>query len=61
MLCAYFVIPIFALANVGIPIDWPSLSSSSITHPVSVGIAAGLVADKLIGIAGFPGLQSSLA
>ncbi len=49
---AYLVIPIFSLANAGIPIDWSSLGSI-ITHPVSVGITAGLVAGKLIGIAGF--------
>jgi len=49
---AYFIIPIFALANAGIPIDWSSFSSI-VTHPVSVGITAGLVLGKLIGIAGF--------
>ncbi|MCK4743729.1 MAG: Na+/H+ antiporter NhaA [Sulfuriflexus sp.] len=49
---AYFIIPIFALANAGIPIEWSSLSSV-VTHPVSMGIAAGLVIGKLIGIAGF--------
>ena len=49
---AYFIIPIFSLANAGIPIDWSSLSSI-VTHPVSVGIVAGLVVGKLIGIAGF--------
>ncbi|MDH3872380.1 MAG: Na+/H+ antiporter NhaA, partial [Gammaproteobacteria bacterium] len=49
---AYLVIPIFSLANAGIPIDWSSLGSI-ITHPVSVGIACGLVGGKLIGIAGF--------
>ena len=49
---AYFVIPIFSLANAGIPIDWSSLGSI-ITHPVSVGITAGLVGGKLLGIVGF--------
>lgn len=49
---AYFIIPIFSLANAGIPIDWSSLGSI-VTHPVSVGITAGLVVGKLIGIAGF--------
>ncbi|MEN8129716.1 MAG: Na+/H+ antiporter NhaA [Pseudomonadota bacterium] len=49
---AYLVIPIFSLANAGIPIDWSSFGGI-VTHPVSVGIAAGLVAGKLIGIAGF--------
>jgi NhaA family Na+:H+ antiporter len=49
---AYFIIPIFSLANAGIPIDTSSLSNI-ITHPVAMGIAAGLVFGKLIGIAGF--------
>jgi len=49
---AYLVIPIFSLANAGVPIDWSSLGDI-ITHPVSVGIALGLVVGKLIGIAGF--------
>ncbi|MES9901385.1 MAG: Na+/H+ antiporter NhaA [Sedimenticola sp.] len=49
---AYLIIPIFSLANAGIPIDWSSLGEI-ITHPVSMGIAAGLVIGKLIGIAGF--------
>jgi NhaA family Na+:H+ antiporter len=49
---AYLIIPIFSLANAGIPIDWSSFSTI-VTHPVSVGIAAGLLGGKLIGIAGF--------
>jgi len=49
---AYLVIPIFSLANAGIPIDWSSFGSI-VTHPVSMGIAFGLVFGKLIGIAGF--------
>ena len=49
---AYLVIPIFSLANAGIPIDWSSIDET-ITDPVSMGITAGLVLGKLIGIAGF--------
>jgi NhaA family Na+:H+ antiporter len=49
---AYLVIPIFALANAGIPIDIGELSNT-IFNPVSIGIIAGLVLGKLIGIAGF--------
>ncbi len=49
---AYLVIPIFSLANAGIPIDWASFGDI-VAHPVSLGIVAGLVAGKLIGIAGF--------
>ncbi len=49
---AYIVIPIFSLANAGIPINWSDISTT-IAHPVTVGIVAGLVLGKLIGIAGF--------
>lgn len=49
---AFLVIPIFALANAGVPIDWSALDQV-IFHPVSMGIMAGLVLGKLIGIAGF--------
>ena len=49
---AYIIIPIFSLANAGVPIEWSSLGSM-ITHPISIGITAGLVLGKLIGIAGF--------
>ncbi len=49
---AYLVIPIFSLANAGIPIDWSSIGDV-VTHPVSIGVAAGLVVGKLVGIAGF--------
>lgn len=49
---AYLVIPIFSLANAGIPIEWGS-TRDLIMHPVSLGITAGLVGGKLLGIAGF--------
>lgn len=56
---AYIVIPIFSLANAGIPIDWSSFFST-LTHPIALGIASGLVAGKLIGIAGFSWLVVKL-
>jgi len=56
---AYLIIPIFSLANAGIPIDWSSIGDI-ITHPVSVGITAGLVLGKLFGIAGFSWLAIKL-
>lgn len=56
---AYLVIPIFSLANAGIPIDWSSLGTI-VTHPVSLGITAGLVVGKLIGIVGFTWLVVKL-
>ncbi|GGK55580.1 Na+/H+ antiporter NhaA [Amphritea balenae] len=49
---AYLIIPIFALANAGVPIEWSEIGSV-MTHPVALGIGAGLVLGKLIGIAGF--------
>lgn len=49
---AYLVIPIFALANAGVPVEWSELGNI-VTHPVSLGVIAGLVAGKLLGIAGF--------
>lgn len=45
------VIPLFALANAGIAIDFTSIGKA-ITEPVSFGIIAGLVIGKVIGIAG---------
>ena len=49
---AFLVIPIFALANAGIPIEWSALGTM-LTHPVAIGVVAGLVVGKLVGIAGF--------
>lgn len=49
---AYLIIPIFSLANAGIPIDWASLGSN-LMNPVTSGIVAGLVGGKLIGVFGF--------
>ncbi len=49
---AYLVIPIFALANAGVPIDWSNLGNTML-HPVVMGIGLGLVLGKLLGIAGF--------
>jgi len=48
---AYLVIPIFALANAGIPIEVNSLGET-MSHPVLVGVTLGLVLGKFIGITG---------
>lgn len=45
------VIPLFALANAGIRIDFSSISNV-IFEPVSLGIILGLVVGKIVGIAG---------
>jgi len=49
---AYIVIPIFALANAGIPIDFDGFGDY-LGHPVTLGVLAGLVLGKPLGIAGF--------
>jgi len=48
---ALIVIPLFALANAGISIDFSSIGETIIS-PVSLGIIAGLVVGKVMGIAG---------
>ncbi len=48
---ALVVIPLFALANAGITIDFSSIGSI-IMEPVSIGVIAGLVLGKVIGIYG---------
>ena len=48
---AYLVIPIFALANAGIPIDVGALGVT-LTHPVMLGVSLGLILGKFIGITG---------
>jgi len=48
---ALIIIPLFALANAGISIDFSSLGTT-ILEPVSLGIVAGLVLGKVIGIFG---------
>lgn len=47
----YFVVPLFALANAGITLDWKILSALTQT-PIAPGIIIGLVLGKQIGIAG---------
>jgi len=49
---AYLVIPIFSLANAGIPIDGSSFGDV-LGHPVALGVIAGLLGGKLLGIVGF--------
>ncbi len=53
------VIPLFALANAGISIDFSSIGSS-IVEPVSLGIIFGLIVGKLLGIGGVAWLAIKL-
>ncbi|MCW9047027.1 MAG: Na+/H+ antiporter NhaA [Gammaproteobacteria bacterium] len=46
---AYLVIPIFAIANAGIPLSFGSLGET-LTHPVTLGVMSGLILGKFIGI-----------
>ena len=49
---AYLVIPIFALANAGIPIDFAGFGEY-LRQPITLGVLAGLLVGKPLGIAGF--------
>ncbi len=49
---AYIIIPVFALANAGVPIDFTAIETT-ITHSVALGVIGGLVLGKLLGITGF--------
>ena len=46
---SFLIIPVFALANAGIPIDFPRLGDI-LLHPVTIGIMAGLLFGKVIGV-----------
>jgi NhaA family Na+:H+ antiporter len=48
---ALIIIPLFALANAGIAIDFSSIKDT-ITTPVSLGIISGLIVGKVLGIFG---------
>lgn len=56
---AYIVIPIFALANAGIPIDFTGFGSF-LNNPVTLGVLAGLLIGKPLGIAGLTWLTIRL-
>ena len=48
---AYLVIPIFALVNAGIPLEFGALGET-LNHPVMLGVMVGLILGKFIGITG---------
>ncbi|MEA1956278.1 MAG: Na+/H+ antiporter NhaA [Campylobacterota bacterium] len=56
---ALIVIPLFALANAGISIDFSSIGETIVT-PISMGIIFGLIFGKVIGIAGVSWLAIKL-
>lgn len=47
----FLIVPLFALANAGIPLDADVLATAA-TSPVTWGVVAGLVGGKLLGILG---------
>jgi len=53
------IIPLFALANAGISIDFSSISNT-VMQPVSLGIIFGLIFGKVLGIAGVAWLAIKL-
>lgn len=56
---ALLVIPIFALANAGVPVDFDTLGLVW-SHPVTLGVLVGLVLGKFIGITGISWLALRL-
>ncbi len=56
---AYLVIPIFALANAGIPVDFTAMDEI-FGDPIALGVIAGLVLGKLLGITGMTWLMVKL-
>ena len=57
---SYVIVPLFALANAGIPINGPLLSRA-ITSPIVLGIVAGYVVGKPLGICGASYLGTRLS
>jgi NhaA family Na+:H+ antiporter len=56
---AYLVIPLFALANAGIPIHFADFGAV-VGNPITLGVLAGLLFGKPLGIAGFTWLTVKL-
>lgn len=56
---AYFVIPIFALANAGIPVNLGEIGGV-LADPITLGVVCGLLLGKPLGIAGFTWLALKL-
>ena len=56
---SFFIIPLFALVNIGVKIDFSHLTST-LTSPVTSGIIIGRVVGKIIGITFFAWLAVKL-
>src|SRR5206468_7359597 len=57
---SYVIVPLFALANAGVQISGPFLARA-FTSPVTLGIVAGYVAGKPLGITGTTFLVTKLS
>ncbi|TIP97502.1 MAG: Na(+)/H(+) antiporter NhaA, partial [Mesorhizobium sp.] len=54
----FVVVPIFGFANAGVPLA--GLSAATLVEPLTLGVAAGLVAGKLVGVFGSSALAIRL-
>jgi NhaA family Na+:H+ antiporter len=52
------ILPLFALANAGVPLE--GMGTGVLLHPVTLGIALGLLAGKVVGVFGFTWLAVRL-
>jgi Na+:H+ antiporter, NhaA family len=48
---SYLIVPLFALANAGVPISVSGLADAA-SSPVTLGVVTGLVVGKLVGVSG---------
>lgn len=55
---SYFILPLFAFANAGVPLA--DFSLASLQHPLILAIVSGLVVGKIVGICGFTVLTQKL-
>jgi Na+:H+ antiporter, NhaA family len=53
---AYVILPLFAFANAGL--NLAGIRVGDLWHPITLGVAVGLVVGKLIGVLGFAWLSS---
>jgi NhaA family Na+:H+ antiporter len=59
---SFLILPLFALANAGVEISWSALGGA-LRSPVALGVAAGLVVGKPLGVwvAGMASVRAGLA
>ena len=54
----FVILPLFALANAGVPLE--GIGTDVLLHPVTLGIALGLLVGKVVGVFGFSWLAVKL-